>query len=107
MCIAFRARGYISIHVPREGDDPPGFLRVFPARGISIHVPREGDDDYPLKNKVFCGEFQSTSPVRGTTGQRWQRSGHYNISIHVPREGDDCAAFLRNTPPGNFNPRPP
>ena len=33
----------ISIHVPREGDDPAKVpeLRV---PSISIHVPREGDD---------------------------------------------------------------
>ena len=38
----------ISIHVPREGDDPilkDGDITL----AISIHVPREGDD-----KRVFC-----------------------------------------------------
>ena len=33
--------------------------------------------------------FQSTSPVRGTTGSTGDGWGHRPISIHVPREGDD------------------
>ena len=35
---------YISIHVPREGDDLRRVQRRGDAGGISIHVPREGDD---------------------------------------------------------------
>ena len=33
--------------------------------------------------------FQSTSPVRGTTGCGWRGLEYFSISIHVPREGDD------------------
>ena len=33
--------------------------------------------------------FQSTSPVRGTTGWYQAYVQLANISIHVPREGDD------------------
>ena len=57
---------WISIHVPREGDDRPPNSK--PRSGtISIHVPREGDDIrtfFQIVNRFF-------------------------ISIHVPREGDD------------------
>ena len=35
------------------------------------------------------GEFQSTSPVRGTTAPEVGSPGDAGISIHVPREGDD------------------
>ena len=41
-------------------------------------------------------EFQSTSPVRGTTWTYPQKKCHRAISIHVPREGDDAN---RNSPP--------
>ena len=34
---------------------------------ISIHVPREGDDSTPFKVFHTQQQFQSTSPVRGTT----------------------------------------
>ena len=34
-------------------------------------------------------EFQSTSPVRGTTGKEEVGEGVRHVSIHVPREGDD------------------
>ena len=35
---------YISIHVPREGDDHYGVDIGHAESTISIHVPREGDD---------------------------------------------------------------
>ena len=73
----------ISIHVPREGDDPAGHnghLTLF----ISIHVPREGDD---------------------THGSTWPESE--SISIHVPREGDDQITHRTLITGINFNPRPP
>ena len=38
---------------------------------------------------VAPGIFQSTSPVRGTTGLFKQGITSVRISIHVPREGDD------------------
>ena len=40
---AFIVEKFISIHVPREGDDngTRTFIRL---NKISIHVPREGDD---------------------------------------------------------------
>ena len=34
-------------------------------------------------------QFQSTSPVRGTTSLTTDSVFGYQISIHVPREGDD------------------
>ena len=80
--------GHISIHVPRTGDDK--YTQAIEQKSnISIHVPRMGDDG--LINSINaltvdfnprppCGgrrraeinaetarQFQSTSPVRGTT----------------------------------------
>ena len=102
----------ISIHVPREGDDPPHrpaprrprYFYPRPPRGgrqpvrriqqrgkyISIHVPREGDDVCAAALIGSALQFLSTSPARGTTAapSHWARVG-YCISIHVPREGDD------------------
>ena len=73
--------------------------------------------------------FQSTSPVRGTTGFgapmleanlisiHVPREGDDNhngvsqhniyISIHVPREGDDCNITKCTIRRNHFNPRPP
>ena len=34
---------------------------------ISIHVPREGDDPFGITGRINVSGFQSTSPVRGTT----------------------------------------
>ncbi len=34
-------------------------------------------------------EFQSTSPVRGTTLPTWRGLHREGVSIHVPRAGDD------------------
>ena len=81
---------YISIHVPREGDDRLGEkLYLTGELEISIHVPREGDDEKPYlrprdghyfnprpprggRHNIHAYEpslmvFQSTSPARGTT----------------------------------------
>ena len=78
----------ISIHVPREGDDSVRFTRA-PFEKISIHVPREGDDSSACPDCVAANQFQSTSPVRGTTGPGHLAGKPAPISIHVPREGDD------------------
>ena len=79
---------HISIHVPRAGDDSK-YMYHKEVDNISIHVPRAGDDEYRERAKVGAqhfnprppcggrqggkddvekaGQFQSTSPVRGTT----------------------------------------
>ena len=56
---------------------------------------------------LFSRLFQSTSPVRGTTGVSLEAGPELLISIHVPREGDDhiCRLFVHGC--ANFNPRPP
>ena len=98
---------------------------------ISIHVPREGDDMYVVACNLPSRIFQSTSPARGTTradrvygrpaqkyfNPRPPRGGRLNnqphemtlgeISIHVPREGDDKSCIPMPRTCGNFNPRPP
>ena len=80
--------GHISIHVPRTGDDK--YTQAIEQKSnISIHVPRAGDDASAtagngstvnfnprppcggrrIRNsrQRLNGQFQSTSPVRGTT----------------------------------------
>ncbi len=58
----------ISIHVPREGHDPPEEGLDERVILISIHVPREGHDKDPAWAKKKGWQFLSTCPVRGTTG---------------------------------------
>ena len=52
-------------------------------------------------------QFQSTSPVRGTTAYGMDATTAYQISIHVPREGDDNSRGKVNNFGFDFNPRPP
>ena len=64
----FKPWSRISIHVPREGDDLQQALIWRWRNRISIHVPREGDDAIrSARTAVTAAQFQSTSPVRGTT----------------------------------------
>ena len=118
----------ISIHVPREGDDPsppcctagePQFQSTSPVRGTTTGRCAS----------IVLYKFQSTSPVRGTTGFNASFNQPVYISIHVPREGDDRARVAQGVIAGisihvpregddgqahpvfclaaNFNPRPP
>ena len=97
---------FISIHVPRAGDDyslssaflgtghfnprpPCGGRQLHPhssdsSRTISIHVPRAGDDTLTMTDYALI-----------------------KISIHVPRAGDDSIACVYFNLVRNFNPRPP
>ena len=60
-------RTYISIHVPRVGDDYFHDAASIAAHFISIHVPRVGDDEIGIAGLVKAAVFLSTSPVWGTT----------------------------------------
>ena len=51
----------ISIHVPREGDDPPPHP-LWAAHRISIHVPREGDDGHKITVKLGNFYFNPRPP---------------------------------------------
>ena len=42
-----------------------------------------------LQIRQYTDKFQSTSPVRGTTAEYLALKNGVIISIHVPREGDD------------------
>ena len=57
---------------------------------ISIHVPREGDDPKSRQKSARQRSFLSTSPARGTTAGAGVLDADFCISIHVPREGDDA-----------------
>ena len=61
----------ISIHVPREGDDPQRDRDRRRLSRISIHVPREGDDGQARRALDQFVVFLSTSPARGTTAVFW------------------------------------
>ncbi len=79
----------ISIHVPRERDDPQGRVLNLILL-ISIHVPRERDDRVHSAEQEQMKSFQSTSLVRGTTYKAIPAKLFIVvISIHVPRERDD------------------
>ena len=101
----------ISIHVPREGHDPPIIGWVTDTTHFNPRAPR-GARLTPFLQNVKEWEFQSTCPARGTTGVFYRYSfgvGYFNpraprgarlgvgemfaprsrISIHVPREGHD------------------
>ena len=99
----------ISIHVPREGDDPTcgagksarTNFNPRPPRGgrpwqpvlyahvsdISIHVPREGDDPRAKANLVLVLVFQSTSPARGTTSGRGWNTASVSFQSTSPARG--------------------
>ena len=58
---------FISIHVPRMGDDVDNAIPTIWSVNISIHVPRMGDDRPPNFRVIHTIKFLSTSPVWGTT----------------------------------------
>ena len=109
---------FISIHVPRVGDDTLENIS-FKVKPISIHVPRVGDDTIAFPRAVLSTIFQSTSPAWGTTARSnfadsvveqfqstspaWGTTMSLDgdgydqfISIHVPRVGDDAACIVGN-----------
>ena len=54
---------------------------------ISIHVPREGDDGVAIKSETVSGKFQSTSPVRGTTNQMQANAPVFEFQSTSPVRG--------------------
>ena len=58
----------ISIHAPLTGRDVRQVGLCLLQRLISIHVPPTGHDTQSIAYLYECLEFQSTCPVRGTTG---------------------------------------
>ena len=104
---------YISIHVPREGDDATRcaasahaeiFLSTSPARGTTVvagirHRRAQFLSTSPARGTTITvygaegqDEFLSTSPARGMTLDIISHLAGLCISIHVPREGDDKSA---------------
>ena len=75
--------------MPREGHDA-NQRQSNDNEGISIHVPREGHDPPSTRCASAAAGFQSTCPARGTTRRGNPRPARNKyISIHVPREGHD------------------
>ena len=79
-----RARFYISIHIPREGDDPTAMLVISPTSG-----------------------FQSTSPVRGMTALQAAKAEIEGFQSTSPVRGMTCIAATAAPNKPNFNPHPP
>ena len=119
---------FISIHVPREGDDT-GMDESPACKAISIHVPREGDD---MDNNAFLRlniaflstspargttrhivavcplfRFLSTSPARGTTQDHHQAETAEGFLSTSPARGTTRQAFQPQTCAFDFYPRPP
>ncbi len=72
---------FISIHVPRVGNDHKWYISGIFAIIISIHVPRVGNDNNHKTEQPNLNKFQSTFPVWGTTGsccRQSSRSNHFN-----------------------------
>ena len=59
---------------------------------ISIHVPREGDDPIVLSGSTGASYFNPRPPRGGRLPQVTSPATTGWISIHVPREGDDWNA---------------
>ena len=74
---------------------------------ISIHVPLAGHDVFGLATYKRNRKFQSTCPLRGTTGRAACCVAFYDISIHVPLAGHDVRRNARGRRRGYFNPRAP
>ena len=109
----------ISIHVPRVGDD---ISRLTVSQALSYFNPRplcggrRTAPSKPCRHTYFnprplCGgrpptynlnfllyQFQSTSPVWGTTVKKGLYDRILVISIHVPRVGDDLFFLLKISP---------
>ena len=130
MAAAGAGEGFISIHIPRVGDDSkprsdtPGlctFQSTSPVWGMTRFVrirrmnPLQFQSTSPVWGMTICalisvivGGFQSTSPVWGMTAVRVYGFYGLCISIHIPRVGDDD--YMTYAPPdiwSHFNPHPP
>ena len=115
---------------PPRGGRPARYSRPVPARWISIHVPRVGDDSIQfvmsigpvkflspapaggttlLRRRLLLkiAGFLSTSPAWGTTDVQDGLLRIWRISIHVPRVGDDPIQPTSALNPEDFYPRPP
>ena len=97
---------YISIHVPREGDDALPMNRCLWMKNFYPRPPRGGRPTYTRTLPKRC-PFLSTSPARGTTIAAQQLDASAQISIHVPREGDDQPDISLYRAHKDFYPRPP
>ncbi len=89
------------------GERPPVFDKKGVMTLISIHAPRAGSDPQLFGTGAAQGQFQSTLPVRGATGEQAKRGGEVMISIHAPRAGSDCIRLRVASASEYFNPRSP
>ena len=97
---------FISIHVPRMGDDSQPVIFNTLLRKISIHVPRTGDDRAFAPAHGRKQHFNPRPPHGGRlVGSEDSQRSEF-ISIHVPRMGDDNRYIEKVTGRKDFNPRP-
>ena len=81
------ADAWISIHIPRTGDDND-LKAVDSAIRISIHIPRTGDDQIQAHNSS-ADQISIHIPRTGDDPLIGCADLGIGISIHIPRTGDD------------------
>ena len=82
---------------------PPKDAGAFKFQSTSLVRGTTGDQRLQLR---ILNGFQSTSLVRGTTLKRNELRDRLLISIHVPRERDDGKSISEGHIMQDFNPRP-
>ena len=96
----------ISIHVPLAGHDDGGNYLVSDPALISIHMPLAGHDKYAMAGAANDFAFQSTCPLRGTTGRITMLVDDNVFQSTCPLRGTTFARPVDLTVQ-NFNPRAP
>ena len=118
----------VSIHAPHAGRDLKCRERLH-ACDVSIHAPHAGRDIVAgsgragascFNPRAPCGArrrqrrrqmrvfmFQSTRPMRGATGEKYDYGRTKQVSIHAPHAGRDRESRSSRVPPNGFNPRAP
>ena len=98
---------HISIHAPLTGRDQRQREEAGGADGISIHAPLTGRDPYNVQMSATSMEFQSTRPLRGTTGLEMMIYSATVFQSTRPLRGTTAWHNSRYRQQVNFNPRAP
>ena len=93
--------------MPLAGHDPDSADRRHPRQNFNPRAPCGARLNYEVLTTIYRQRFQSTCPLRGTTGDGEGQQGHRPISIHVPLAGHDFVAPAPTVTAYYFNPRAP
>ena len=108
LCLSVRHQHpCISIHVPRTGHDARRRRLEAVRSYISIHAPLTGRDPYNVQMSATSMEFQSTRPLRGTTGLEMMIYSATVFQSTRPLRGTTAWHNSRYRQQVNFNPRAP